>query len=96
MIMRSLYLSVTKCRLCFPTQTAGVMKITSHLEEVSVFERSADRFCLDNPRIRIVHGQVSSIDTINKIVHIQSKGTTAKNFSSCIIPRVNDTDSRVC
>jgi hypothetical protein len=52
------------------------MKITSHLEEISIFERAADRFRLENPRIRIIHGQVSSIDTIKKIVHIQSKGKT--------------------
>lgn len=57
------------------------MKITNHLEEVSVFERAADRFCLENPRIRIVHGQVSSIDTVNKIVFIDSKGKTTFAFS---------------
>jgi hypothetical protein len=71
------------------------MKLTSHLEEVSVFERAADRFCVDNPKVKIVHGQVSSIDTINKIVHIQSKGKAPVICFDPIVWRIKDTDSRV-
>jgi thioredoxin reductase len=52
-------------------ESAGVMKITNHLEEVSVFERTADRFSLDNPGIRVIQGSVLSIDTSNKIVRLK-------------------------
>lgn len=52
-------------------ESAGVMKITNHLEEVSVFERTADRFSMDNPRIRVIQGLVLSIDTTNKIVRLK-------------------------
>jgi NADPH-dependent 2,4-dienoyl-CoA reductase/sulfur reductase-like enzyme len=52
-------------------ESAGVMKITNHLEEVSVFERTADRFSLDNPGIRVIHGSILSIDTSNKIIRLK-------------------------
>jgi NADPH-dependent 2,4-dienoyl-CoA reductase/sulfur reductase-like enzyme len=52
-------------------ESAGVMKITNHLEELSVFERTADRFSLDNPGIRVIHGSILSIDTSNKIVRLK-------------------------
>ena len=83
LILRSQSFPSLKACIVFATffQTAGVMKITNHLEEVSVFERSADRFCIENPRIRIVHGQVSSIDTVNKIVYTHSNGKTSFAFS---------------
>ena len=50
------------------------MKITNHLEEVSVFERTADRFQMSNPLIDIVLGEVLSIDTVNKIIHLLNHG----------------------
>ena len=45
------------------------MKITNHLEEVTVFESTADSFRLSNPNIKVIHGLVSSIDTKGKIIH---------------------------
>ena len=52
-------------------QTAGVMKITNHLEQLSVFERTADSFRIGNPNIKVVHALVASIDTVRKIVHFK-------------------------
>ena len=54
-------------------ESVGVMKITKHLEEVSVFERKADFFKLDNPSIICKEGvTVNSIDTINKLIYLNN------------------------
>ena len=47
------------------------MRITNHLEEVSFFESTADCFRISNPNVRVVHAIVLSIDTTEKIVHVE-------------------------
>ena len=44
------------------------MKVTKHLEEFTVFERTVSQFQLDNPNIMVVQGVVESIDTSRKAV----------------------------
>ena len=47
-------------------ESIGVMKISKFLEELEVYEKSCDRFSLDNPRICIVEGLVVSLDHQSK------------------------------
>ena len=56
------------------------MKITNHLEEVTVFESTADSFRLSNPNIKVIHGLVSSIDTTSKIIHFKAEEVDGMTF----------------
>jgi len=42
------------------------MKLTSNLEEISVFERRSDQFSMDNRNIRVVIAALQGIDPVNK------------------------------
>ena len=54
-------------------ESIGVMKISKHLEEFSVFEKKADFFKLDNPNITCIEGvMVNSIDTTNKSLYLSN------------------------
>jgi hypothetical protein len=39
-----------------------VIRLTHHLEEISVFERTAEQFKLNNAGIEIIQGEVSSLN----------------------------------
>ena len=54
-------------------ESIGVMTISKHLEEFSVFEKKADFFKLDNPNIACIEGvMVNSIDTTNKSLYLSN------------------------
>jgi hypothetical protein len=49
------------------------MKITEHLEELTIFEKKADSFKLEHPNIQIVFGEAESVDSTNRLLIL--KGT---------------------
>jgi len=54
-------------------ESIGVMKISKHLEEFSVFEKKADFFKLDNPNIKCIENiMVTHIDTTKKILYLNN------------------------
>lgn len=63
-----------------------MIRITHHLEEISVFERTAEQFKLNNTGIEIIKGEVSSLSYEEKAVYLagififHSKSTSIRNF----------------
>jgi NADH dehydrogenase FAD-containing subunit len=53
------------------TQSIGVAKITNHLEELSVFEKTADSFKIEYPNVQLIHGEANRIDPMSKILHLK-------------------------
>ena len=53
-------------------EATAVMKLTSNLEELSVFERRADQFSMDNKNIMVVTASLSSLDYSTKTLHLSS------------------------
>lgn len=49
-----------------------MMKITNHLEEISVFERKSDSFQLLYPNIEVVDDIVQYLDSSTKLIYLQS------------------------
>ena len=43
-------------------QSRGIMKVTNHLEEYTVFERTVSQFQLDNPNVVVKESLVECID----------------------------------
>ena len=88
----SIHSIIRKLSLTF-TQTAGEVKITNHLHDLSIYERTAESFRMGNPSIKIVHGEVSSIDTISKVVHMNEGSKTflfnTRNDSNSTLSRLN-------
>lgn len=56
-------------------QASSVFRVTEHLEEVVVYERSTDNFQLANPRISIINGKVRGVDYTLQQVHYTGKYT---------------------
>lgn len=54
-------------------QVKSVFAWTKYLEEVDIFEKTADQFLLTNPNIRIVHDFVKLIDPQKEIILLQCK-----------------------
>jgi NADH dehydrogenase FAD-containing subunit len=48
------------------------MKITNHLEEISVYERRSDAFRLLNPHIEVIQDSVTSLDPKSKLISLHS------------------------
>ena len=61
----------------------SVMKLTSNLEELSVFERRADQFCMDNKNIRVIFASLTDIDTERKKLYL-SNGDEIKYAQVCL------------
>lgn len=55
------------------TQASSVFRVTEHLEEVVVYERSTDNFKSANPRISMVNGKVRGVDYALQQVHYTGK-----------------------
>jgi hypothetical protein len=53
-------------------ETRGVFRISEHLEEIKVRERSTASFKLDNPLITIINNSVTCLDTSNKIINLEN------------------------
>eukprot|EP01038_Epipyxis_sp_PR26KG_P011956 gene11956-16004_t len=53
-------------------EVASVMKITNHLEELQVFERTADCFKYSHPNINIIIDKVDNIDYKSKVILLKS------------------------
>lgn len=49
-----------------------MMKITNHLEEISVYERRSDYFCADNPGITIIQDKVEFLHSKEKELYLTS------------------------
>lgn len=52
-------------------QSKSIFKISSHLDEVAVYEKKTDQFQFDNPNIDIITGHVTGIDIANQSVELQ-------------------------
>lgn len=50
-----------------------MIRLTHHLEEIAVFERTAEQFKLQNEGIDLVQGEVNTIDKQNKVVELKGK-----------------------
>lgn len=53
-------------------EVKSLLKVTEHLEELSVFERTSSAFAFDNPGLTLIVGHVVQIDTAQKLIHLQN------------------------
>ena len=51
------------------------MKITNHLDEFAVYERTAEHFRLNNPAIQVIQAAVLSVDIMAKLVHLDDRSS---------------------
>ena len=58
-------------------EATAIMKLTSNLEELSVFERRADQFSMDNKNIRVISASLTSLDHSTKTLHLSNGKTVA-------------------
>ncbi len=64
-------------------EATAIMKLTNNLEEISVFERSTDQFCMDNKNITVIKASVLGIDYENKQLHLND-GRSLQYRQVCI------------
>jgi len=53
----------------YMAQTSSLFRITEHLEELSVYERSTDSFKFDNPNVEIKHCTVTGVRYEHKLIY---------------------------
>ena len=58
-------------------EVKSVMKISVYLEELNVYEKTAESFRLTNPRIQLIKNEVIDINTEKKIVILADYSTIA-------------------
>ena len=71
------------------------MKISYNLEEIAVYERRADYFRMDNPIVKLIEDYVTTIDTQNCRVQLQSGVLNRVHKCKCVIIG-NANSRRVC
>lgn len=49
-----------------------MMKITNHLEEITVYERKSDFFQILYPNIEIIHDIVEYLQSSTKLIYLRS------------------------
>ena len=54
-------------------KATSIFKVTHHLEEFTVYERSADKFCYANPHIRVLRDRVMDVDCDRHIIHLAGR-----------------------
>lgn len=54
-------------------ETKSVFAWSRYLEEIDVFEKTADQFVLSNPNIRIIQDVVDGVNPESRTVHLQRK-----------------------
>jgi len=57
-------------------ETSSLFRITEHLEELSVYERSTDSFKFDNPNVDIQHCTVTGVDYEKQEIQVTDKDGT--------------------
>ena len=65
---RILLISATK----LVKETKSVLKVTEVLESLAVYEKTADCFHLDNPRIEIIEGTVIDVDSEDSCLFLKN------------------------
>ena len=64
-------------------EVTSIMKLTSNLEEISVFERCADQFTMDNHNIKVIIASLDTIEPVNKELYL-SNGERVLYSQVCI------------
>lgn len=54
-------------------KSLGTMKVTNHLDELIIYESTAEHFAMVNPRICLKQGMVVKMSVKNKTLSLSSK-----------------------
>ena len=54
-------------------KATSIFKVTNHLEDFTVYERSADKFSFANPHIRVLRDRVLAVDCDRQLVHLAGR-----------------------
>eukprot|EP01033_Poteriospumella_lacustris_P014226 gene14227-10169_t len=65
-------------------EAKSVFAWSKYLEEIDIFEKTADQFILSNPNIRIIQDIVDDIVTVAKQVHLKNSNTFISYSRLCI------------
>ena len=54
-------------------KATSIFKVTHHLEDFTVYERSADKFSFANPHIRVLRDRVLAVDCDRQLFHLAGR-----------------------